>query len=210
MLKMGRLRRVWWSSLVTVFNFEQLAIVSATFGPVAEQHVNTSRRKLEEILVKVAMREHWYRWRWRWRWWRWIFFSDFRKLEEVLVKVAMRILMQMTATMLLEMRILSKLTATSMMKMTTRLMSKMTTSVMEMMTTSMMDWLPGSWGGEQRGGGRRDQAAALWDCLYSEGCQMRIIMKCPLWTKKSLNWVLFVLYFCLNWAVFWVTKTDLD
>ena len=36
--------------------FEQLAIVSATFGPVAEQHVNTSRRKLEEILVKVAMR----------------------------------------------------------------------------------------------------------------------------------------------------------
>ena len=42
--------------LVNVFNFEQLAIVSATFGPVAEQHVNTSRRKLEEILVKVAMR----------------------------------------------------------------------------------------------------------------------------------------------------------
>ena len=30
--------------------------MSATFGPVAEQHVNTSRRKLEEILVKVAMR----------------------------------------------------------------------------------------------------------------------------------------------------------
>ena len=32
---------------------DQLAIVSATFGPVAEQHVNTSRRKLEDILVKV-------------------------------------------------------------------------------------------------------------------------------------------------------------
>ena len=30
--------------------------MSATFGPVAEQHVNTSRRKLEETLVKVAMR----------------------------------------------------------------------------------------------------------------------------------------------------------
>ena len=30
--------------------------MSATFGPVAEQHVNTSRRKLEEILVKVATR----------------------------------------------------------------------------------------------------------------------------------------------------------
>ena len=33
--------------------------MSATFGPVAEQHVNTSRRKLEEILVKVAMRILW-------------------------------------------------------------------------------------------------------------------------------------------------------
>ena len=28
---------------------DQLAIVSATFGPVAEQHVNTSRRRLEDI-----------------------------------------------------------------------------------------------------------------------------------------------------------------
>ena len=33
---------------------DQLAIVSATFGPVSEQHVNTSRRKLEDILVKVS------------------------------------------------------------------------------------------------------------------------------------------------------------
>ena len=36
---------------------DQLAIVSATFGPVAEQHVNTSRRKLEDILVKAAEEE---------------------------------------------------------------------------------------------------------------------------------------------------------
>ena len=73
--------------------FEQLAIVSATFGPVAEQHVNTSRRKLEEILVKVAMR-------------------IFMQMTATMLLV-MRILSKLAATSMM------KMTATSILKMTT-------------------------------------------------------------------------------------------
>lgn len=36
---------------------DQLAIVSATFGPVPSPHINTSRRKLEDILLKEAEEE---------------------------------------------------------------------------------------------------------------------------------------------------------
>ena len=37
---------------------DQLAIVSATFGPIAETHMNESKRKLEDILLKQSEDEN--------------------------------------------------------------------------------------------------------------------------------------------------------